>query len=137
MFYRVVLDTNVLISAIFSKQSPPFQCLMLARLGDIESVTCQEILTEFAEKLLHKFKFSQEMTQEAVGAVQQISRLVTISGQLKFVSQDADDDMVVECAVLGKATHIVTGDKDLLRLECYQGIEIVKPGHFISLLRVV
>ena len=76
MRYRVVLDTNVLISAIFSKQSPPFQCLMLAKLGDIESVTCQEILAEFTEKLLRKFKFSQEMTKETVGAVRQVSRVV-------------------------------------------------------------
>lgn len=137
MRYRVVLDTNVLISAIFSKQSPPFQCLMLAKLGDIESVTCQEILAEFTEKLLRKFKFSQEMTQETVGAVRQVSRLVTISGLLKSVPQDADDDMVVECAVLGKATHIVTGDKHLLCLERYQNVEIVTPGQFVSLFRIV
>ena len=94
----------------------------------------QQILDEFAEKLLMKFKFSEEMTEAAVEEVLKFSRLVEIPGNLRIVSDDPDDDMVVECGVIGNATHIVTGDKHLLALKSYQRIEIVKATDFIALL---
>ena len=134
MSYVVVFDTNILISALLSTNGTPFRCLALAKIGQIESVTCQEILDEFAEKLRVKFKFSEEMTQTAVAEILRFSRLVEISGTLKTVPADPDDDRVVECAVVGQATHIVTGDKHLLTLVKYQNIDIVKAADFIVLL---
>lgn len=55
MKYTVVFDTNILLSALLSPTGNPFRCLALAKIGQIASVTCQEILDEFAEKLLLKF----------------------------------------------------------------------------------
>jgi len=132
--YVVVFDTNILLSALLSTSSNPFRCLALAKIGQVESVTCQEILDEFAEKLILKFKFSQDMAQLAVEEVRSYSRLVEISTTLKAVAADPDDDMVVECAVVGSATYIVTGDKHLLALEKYGEIEIVKASEFIELI---
>ncbi|WP_198806903.1 putative toxin-antitoxin system toxin component, PIN family [Leptolyngbya sp. BL0902] len=133
MRYTVVFDTNILISALLSTRSNPFRCLALAKIGKIESVTCQEILDEFADKLLVKFKFSQEMTQTAVAEIPSFSRLVKISQTLKAVDADPDDDMIVECAVVGSATHIITGDKHLLSMGKYDSIEIVNAADFIAL----
>ena len=134
MQYIVVFDTNILLSALLSLNGNPFRCLALAKIGQIESVTCQEILDEFAEKLLIKFKFSEEMTKAAVAQVRGFSRIVEISATLKAVPADSDDNMVVECAVNGNATHIVTGDKHLLTLTAYRSIKIVKATEFIALL---
>jgi uncharacterized protein len=134
MQYIAVFDTNILLSALLSTNGNPFRCLALAKIGQIESVTCQEILDEFAEKLLVKFKFSEEMAQAAVDEVRRFSRLIEISGTLKAVPNDPDDDMVVECAVTGNATHIVTGDKHLLSLISHQGIAILKAAEFVALL---
>jgi putative PIN family toxin of toxin-antitoxin system len=134
MRYIVVFDTNILLSALFSNTGSPFRCLALAKVGQVESVTCQEILDEFAEKLLIKFKFSEEKVQESVAEIRTFSRLVKISGDLQTVEADPDDDMVVECAVIGNATHIVTGDKHLLRLGSYENIAIAKATEFINLL---
>ncbi|MCG6134675.1 MAG: putative toxin-antitoxin system toxin component, PIN family [Nostoc sp. LLA-1] len=134
MRYTAVFDTNILISALLSTNSNPFRCLALAKIGQIESVTCQNILDEFTEKLIIKFKFSQEMAQAAVEEVRNFSRLVKISTELKAVDADPDDNMVVECAVIGGATHIVTGDKHLLSLGKYQAITIVKATEFLALL---
>jgi putative PIN family toxin of toxin-antitoxin system len=131
--YIVVFDTNILISALFSQTGRPFRALALAKIGQIESVTCQEIIDEFAEKLLLKFKFSEDKTQSAVNEILSFSRIVEISGTLKAVLNDADDDMVIECAVMGKANHIVTGDKHLLSLVKYQNIAIAKATDFINL----
>jgi uncharacterized protein len=130
----VVFDTNILLSALLSMNGNPFRCLALARIGQVESVTCQEILDEFAEKLLVKFKFSEDMTQAAVEEVRGFSRLIEISGTLKAVADDPDDDMVIECAVIGSATHIVTGDKHLLSLTKHRDIVILKAAEFITLL---
>jgi len=126
MQYVAVFDTNILLSALFSTNGNPFRRIALARIGQVESVTCQEILDEFAEKLLVKFKFSEEMTQAAVEEIRRFSRLVDISGTFRAVPDDPDDDMVVECAVIGNATHIVTGDKHLLALTNYQSIAILR-----------
>jgi uncharacterized protein len=134
MRYIVVFDTNILLSALFSNSGSPFRCLALAKVGQVESVTCQEILDEFAEKLLIKFKFSEEKVQQSVAEICAFSRLVKISGNLQTVEADPDDDMVVECAVIGNATHIVTGDKHLLRLGSYEKIAIAKATEFINLL---
>ena len=133
MKYIVVFDTNILISALFSQTGSPFRALALAKIGQIESVTCQEIMDEFAEKLLLKFKFSEDKTQSAVGEILSFSRMVEISGTLKAVPNDADDDMVIECAVIGNASHIVTGDKHLLSLVKYQDIAISKATDFVNL----
>ena len=134
MRYTVVFDTNILIAALLSTNGNPFRCLALARIGQVESVTCQETLDEFAEKLIVKFKFSQDMAAAAVKEVRNFSRLVEISTELKAVETDPDDDMVIECGVLGKATHIVTGDKHLLSLGTYQMIAIVRATEFVLLL---
>jgi putative PIN family toxin of toxin-antitoxin system len=90
-------------------------------------------LDEFAEKLLLKFKFSEEMVQTAIKEICSFSRIVKISATLKAVPADPDDDMVIECAMVANATHIVTGDKHLLALANYQGIVIVKAAEFVAL----
>ena len=133
MRYIVVFDTNILISALFSQTGSPFRALALAKIGQIESVTCQEIIDEFAEKLLLKFKFSEDKAQSTVDEVLSFSRMVEISGTLKAVPNDPDDDMIIECAVVGNASHIVTGDKHLLSLVKYQDIAIAKATDFVNL----
>ena len=133
MKYNVVFDTNILISALFSETGSPFRALALAKIGQIESVTCQEIMDEFLEKLLLKFKFSEDKAQSAIDEILSFSRIVEISGTLKAVPNDADDDMVIECAVVGNASHIVTGDKHLLSLVKYKDIAIAKATDFVNL----
>ncbi len=131
----VVFDTNILISAILSLNGAPFRCLELARERKVESVSCDEILGEFQRKLEFKFEYSTQVAQKAVGQVRGISRMVKIPHRLKGISKDPKDEMVIECAVVGRATHIVTGDRrHLLPLGNYQGIAIVNPADFLNQL---
>ncbi len=134
MPYIAVFDTNILIAAVLSTNGNPFRCLTLAKIGQIQAVTCEEILNEFREKLISKFQFSQEMAQSAVDEVRSFSQLVEIAKELKAVPADPDDDMVIECAVVSGASHIVTGNKHLLALGEYQSIAIIKATEFIGLL---
>jgi predicted nucleic acid-binding protein len=62
------------------------------------------------------------------------STVVEIKYELDVVLDDPDDDMVVECAVEGKAAYIVSGDKHLLNLKEYEGIVIVRANEFLGLV---
>ncbi|MDS1345189.1 putative toxin-antitoxin system toxin component, PIN family [Planktothrix agardhii] len=129
----IVFDTNILISAVLSSTSKPFQCTALAKRGQVKSITCQDILDEFYEKLVVKFEYESERAEALVQEVLQYSKIIEISNQLKIIDADPDDDMVLECAVNGNATYIVTGDKHLLSLNDYQNIKIMKAADFLDL----
>jgi len=60
--------------------------------------------------------------------------LIEISGSLQVVLDDPDDDKVIECAVTGKATYIVSGDHHLLDMNEYNSIPIVRARNFIELM---
>ena len=130
-----VFDTNILLSALLSLRGNPFRCLALAKAGTVQSVTCQEILDEFQEKLEVKFDYTPQRARAAADEVQKFSRLVRITNTLDVVSADPDDNKVVECAVVGGATHVVTGDRrHLLPLGSYQGISIMSATDFLALV---
>ena len=134
MRHVAVFDTNVLLSGIGWK-CKPFQCLELARAGIVEALTCQEILDELAEKLPAKLKFSPDAVTETLADLLSFQRFVTITNQLCVMAADPDDDKVLECAVVGGATHIVSGDRrHVLPLGSYQGISIVSPAQFLQLV---
>jgi putative PIN family toxin of toxin-antitoxin system len=105
-----VFDTNVLLSGAAWK-GKPFQCLELARAGVVDGLTCGELLDELAEKLQSRLSFSPEQALETVADLLTFLRIVPITGQLKAVPADPDDDKVLECATAGAATHVVTGDR--------------------------
>ena len=130
-----VYDTNILISALLSLRGSPFRCLALARAGTVELVTCEDILREFVEKLSGKLSFPLVKAQAAADEVRTLARVVPTSGQVAGATADPDDDMVLECAVIGGATHIVTGDRrHLLPLRSYQGIAIVTTAEFLEIV---
>ena len=127
MTIRVVFDTNILISALLSMTGAPFRCLALAHRYVVQSVTCEQILEEFGEKLQQKFRFGEARAQQTVEEVRQFSVLVFVPGQLHgVVADDPDDDVVLVCAAVGDTSFIVTGDKHLLNLQSYQSIAIVR-----------
>ena len=131
----VVYDTNILISGMIWGGTP-YDCIALAQENKVEGVTCSEILDEFSEKLTNKFNASPSRTAEIVVELLNFHQVVNIENQLKNVTPDPDDDKIIECAVVGGATHIVTGDKKhLLPLGSYQGILIVKAADMLSQFR--
>lgn len=127
-----VFDTNILLSGT-GWRGAPYECLELARAGTVEGVTCSELLDEFAEKLQLKLSFTTEQSIATLADLLTFLRVVPITGQLKAVPADPDDDKVLECAAVAGATHIVTGDRrHLLPLGIYQGIHIVTAAEFLS-----
>jgi putative PIN family toxin of toxin-antitoxin system len=125
-------DTNILFSGL-GWHGRPFECLDLARNGQIEHVTCDEILAELSELLIEKLELTIDDTGRAVDEIKSFSRMVIIRNELAGVLTDPDDHKILECAVIGGATHIVTGDRrHLLPLGIYQDIPIVTAADFLS-----
>jgi len=134
MSLRVVLDTNILISAFLSQKSSPYQCLQMVQNKSVKSITCIEILQEFQQKLAGKFKLSPYRVQQELQKIVDCSEIVAISNSLNVVIADPKDNMVIECAVVGGASHIITGDKrHLLPLINYLGIAIISASDFLKL----
>jgi len=116
----------------------PFQCLELARAGTIEVVTCPEILDELTEKLESRLAQSSDIITETLSDLLSVLRVVSITGELKAIAADPDDDKILECAVVASATYIVSGDrKHLLPLGSFRGIHIVSPAEFLTLINQV
>ncbi|HEV2945760.1 MAG TPA: PIN domain-containing protein [Gemmataceae bacterium] len=86
-----VFDTNILFSGVGWK-GKPYQCLELARAGVVEGITCREVLDELADKLQSKLSFNAEQTLETIADLLTFLRAVAITGQMKAVLADPDDD---------------------------------------------
>jgi len=139
---RVVLDTNVFVSALLTPGSPPAGILELALTGQLRLVISPGIIGEIGlvwqypkvKKSLKKHRLS---TEEVTDATIKILKVATINPGVEIaptVSPDPADDMVLACAVEGRADFIISGDRDLTELESYEGIRIVTPAAFVKLL---
>ncbi len=105
------------------------------RHGQCLSVTCEPILDELTEKLQLKRSLDATRAAEIADEIRAFSKVVTITGTLKAVAADPDDDPVVECAAVGQAQFIVSGDRHLLSLGKHGEIKIVKAADFLNLIR--
>ena len=131
---RVVFDTNILFSAV-GWLGNPHHCVQAARQGKCLSLTCEPILAELTEKLQLKRGLDASKTAEITDEMRAFSKIIAIPGTLKVIAADPDDDAVLECAVVGQAQYLVSGDRHLLAIGSYQGIQIVKAAEFLAVLQ--
>lgn len=107
---RVVLDTNVVVSAIFSPYGFEARALELARLGAVEMAATKAILTEYEEVLMRpKFKFPKEVTISVMRRIRERAILCVPKVTLQ-VSPDESDNRFLECAEAAQAHYLVTGN---------------------------
>lgn len=127
---RIVLDTNVLVSAFLTKQGVPNLIVSAWEGGVFRLVTSEEQLAEL-DRVLHYDKLSQRISPEAAShllARMRISAHVAENLPDVDYSQDPDDNLLLATAIAGKADLLVTGDqKHLLPLGDVEGIPIVSP----------
>lgn len=129
---RVVFDTNVLVSALNFPGGAPEAAYRLALEGHIELVTTRTLLAELARVLTGKFGWDDARTGEAVGQVIRIGLVAEVTEKVEEILDDPSDDRVLEAAVAGKADVIVSGDRHLLSLASWRGINIVRPAVLVA-----
>ena len=128
---RVVLDTNVLISAILFGGKPR-QILEIAIRGEIRLCLSEPILEELQGVLQRsKFDYSPEMLQFILTELMGIADFVNPSETLNVILEDTDDNRILECAVEAKANYIISGDSHLLKLSRYRNIDVLDVAAFL------
>ncbi len=128
---RVVLDTSILVSATFWRGNP-YRCLQAVEGGLCELVTSEPILAELRDKLVSKFKLPGEEAEAIVGRLRVLAHVVPLQGRGGWVHADPNDDPIVETAIVGGASVIVSGDHHLLDLESVEGVSIVTARRFVE-----
>jgi putative PIN family toxin of toxin-antitoxin system len=131
----VVLDTNVLISALVGHGKP--RRLVLKLLEEETVASSMEMLAELAE-VLSSGKFTEVKSSQVNSFLSKFARrvvVVTSKRRFKTVQEDPDDDIVLSTAYGGDARYIISGDKHLLKLKKFRGIEIVTVKEMLELLR--
>jgi putative PIN family toxin of toxin-antitoxin system len=132
---RIVVDTGVAISAALLPRSVPRQAVDAALLHGrllISEATTLELDDVFRRPKFDKY-VRQETRLEFLAALVRDAELVEITETIK-ACRDPKDDKFLELAVNGKATHIISGDADLLTLHPFRGIEILEPAAFLALM---
>ena len=130
---RVVVDTNVLISAIFWTGKPK-QILNKVRREEITFLTSEFILEELRDVLTREdkpFKLSDQEAERVVAGMRNLAVLVKIDSHMS-VCRDENDNRVLECAIDGNADCIITGDSHLLQLGSFQKISIITVSDFLD-----
>jgi len=129
---KVILDTNVFISGVFFG-GPPRQILNAWRDGKIQLAISQEILREYwrvGEALADEFPLID--LQPILDLVTIAAELYDVKDALEPICTDPDDDKFLACAIASGSRIIVSGDKHLLKVSGFQGIEVIKPREFIK-----
>ena len=132
---RVVLDTNNLISTLGWKKGNPRIIFQHCLSGKNTLVESKNLIKEFLLVINRpKFNFiSKEEKQEFLIYLFQICDLVEPKNTISIIKNDPADNIVLECALEGKADFIVSGDKHLLKLKEFRGIRIVNSKEFLKL----
>ncbi|HLF98834.1 MAG TPA: putative toxin-antitoxin system toxin component, PIN family [Acidimicrobiia bacterium] len=129
---RVVLDTNVLVSAFLFPGGNPEAVYRRAIDGRLAMVTSAPLLSELARVLTDKFGWEQAMSDSALTQVVVIATVVEPTERLDVVRDDPADDRVLEAAVAGAAEVVVSGDRHLLRIGEFRGIRMLSPADFLT-----
>jgi len=130
---RIVIDTNVFVSAVVLPLSLPRQAVDEA-LDDGVLLFSDATMSELTE-VLHRPKLDHYVTAE-----ERTRFIRQLGGSAEFVPivqtvrecRDPRDDKFLEVALNGRAEVIITGDADLLALHPWREIEIVTPGEYLE-----
>ena len=133
---RVVIDTNVWVSAIFwgGKPREVIEIWIGDKISLIVSTDLRRELYRTVAKKAKALKIFPEYAADWLEVVDKKAVLVRPKEKVE-VCRDSKDNMLLEAAVAGDANYLVTGDDDLLALKDFRGAKIVSPAKFLTLLR--
>jgi len=130
--HRIVLDTNVIISAILFGGNPR-KVLDLVISGSVDCTLSLGILDELRDVLQRpKFGFSADLCLHITEELHSVCDIISPSVRVDAIRSDPDDNRILECAIEARAHYIVSGDPHLLELGAFKGIRIISPADYLK-----
>lgn len=133
---RIVLDTNVLISALIRKGKPR-KLFDQVILGKIKLVLSEPILEEFikvAKKKKFRPYFRNSEAADFIALLKRVSEFVQVQSRVN-ITRDKSDNIILATALDGNADYVVSGDKDLLTVQEFKGVKVLTVDQMLKILR--
>jgi len=128
---RVVFDTNIFISALVIPGSRAEKAILRILDGADTLLISKPILDELLSTLARKFSRDPEALSQVAVMMMEMAELVEPKNTVEVFNDDPDN-RVLECAESGQADVIVTGDKEMLLLKRYQGIQLITLRDYLA-----
>jgi len=134
---RLVLDTNTALSGLLWTEGPPGRLINAAEAQRVELASSTALLSEL-QGVLTRQKFVAQLAKQDLTVAELFDGYaalvthVTPTATPQVVERDPDDDHVLACALAAQANAIVSGDRDLLSLGSYEGIQIVTASQALT-----
>jgi len=127
-----VIDTNILVSAVLKPDSTPGKALTLAKsIGEI--VFCAETKAELLDVIARdKFDFYLDKRSRLESVNKFLISPIILKTDKTIQCRDEKDVVFLNVAIQTNATCIISGDQDLLIMNPFRGIPILKPSEFVS-----
>ena len=138
---NVVLDTSVIISALLSPEGPPAEIIKRWEADELGVVISPALVAELRcaleyEQVRKYLKVPQIAVDTLIKRLETVATLVEPHLSLDVIPEDPADNRVLECAIAGNASTIVTGDAHLLKLKEVQGVALLNPAAFLLLAKL-
>ncbi|NIP19446.1 MAG: putative toxin-antitoxin system toxin component, PIN family [Xanthomonadales bacterium] len=131
---KIVLDTNVLVSAILSPNGPPAAVLRTLLTERVSLCFDERIVSEYRDVLTRtKFSFDRELVEELIGFLEAAGS-PTLAPPLAVTLPDPWDQMFIEVAVASQADFLVTGNLKHFPEEAREGVRVASPREFLEAL---
>ena len=136
---RAVLDTNTVVSATIVPAGIPARILAAGRSGQFEIVSSSAILTETLralqrDRIRRKYQITAAQIEGIRILLEQEASLTPITRQVQGIATHPEDDQILATAISATADYLVTGDDKLQKLGTYEGVAIVSPREFLTIL---
>ncbi len=128
---RVVFDTNIFISALVIPGSRAEKAILRILDGADTLLISKPILDELLSTLARKFSRDPEALSQVAVMMMEMAELVEPRNTVEVFNDDPDNRLL-ECAESGRADVIVTGDKEMLLLKRYQGIQLISLRDYLA-----
>ncbi len=134
----VVLDTNVIVSALLSPSGPPGQIMNLWEADKLEVATSPQLLAELERVLEYAHIRGRFEDPQSTGAFlkrfRSMATVVEPQLDLDVIEEDPTDNRFLECAVAASASYIISGGDHLLAIKKYREIVILRPAVFLTIV---
>lgn len=132
MMRKIVLDTNIVISALAFGGKPQIIYELIALNKMIEAYSSENAVNELLRVLKQKFEYTSEKLQQVEYSFRENFKIIRTDKMPNIITADPSDNEFLTIATSAKAHFIISGDRHLLDLKKYKNIKIITPTKFIE-----